>query len=414
MSNTLFKITNFGPIRNATIETRRYNFFIGRTSSGKSVAAKLITISHEFDFRVIADGDFASFEKMLRKYNIDFVFKDDTEISIKEDSAYWIIKKNSFKTNYDSEDLRELQKTDYTELLKSLKSGLKGDPHLLKDFLGAFSILISDNDADLKHLSKEKQASLQLFIFGALKGFVYDPVYIPSERILLSIMKESVFSLLRFGGSIPESIVKFGSRYEQAKGKFKNLDMDFMNIRVSFSKEEDKIVILNDQTEVDFLHASSGLQSVIPLWAVLQSVFNQHMQHEHIVIEEPELNLFPTQQVALIRKIIAGMNHQKKCNIVFTTHSPYILSVIDNMILANEIYKKAKEKKDLQKEITKVVSKNEFIDFEEVASYGFSDDGTVVDIRDVENRLTGAINIDQASNETSQIFSRLLDIEDEL
>ena len=107
------------------------------------------------------------------------------------------------------------------------------------------------------------------------------------------------------------------------------------------------------------------------------------------------------------------MNHQK-CNIVFTTHSPYILSVIDNMILANEIYKKAKDKKDIQNKITNIVSKKEFIDFGEVASYGFNDDGTVDDIRDVESRLTGAINIDQASNETNRVFSRLLDIEDEL
>lgn len=413
MSNISLEIHNFGPLSKANIETRRYNFFIGRTSSGKSVVAKLITISYEYDFRSIADGDFASFEKMLNKYNIDFEFKDDTEIIIKEDRIYWIIKKNSFKTNNDSENLRELQKTDYSELIKRLKSRKKDYSRLLKDFMDAFSILMSDNDTEWNQLSKEKQDSLQLFIFGALKGFVYDPVYIPSERILLSIMKDSVFSLLRFGSSIPESIVKFGSRYEQAKGKFKNLDMDFLNIRVSFSKEEDKIVFLNDQTVVDFLHASSGLQSVIPLWTVLQSVFSQHLQHEHIVIEEPELNLFPTQQVALIRKIISGMNHQK-CNIVFTTHSPYILSVIDNMILANEIYKKAKDKKDIQNKITNIISKKEFVDFEEVASYGFNDDGTVVDIRDVESRLTGAINIDQASNETNRIFSRLLDIEDEL
>lgn len=412
MDNISLTIKDFGPIRSANIKTRRYNFFIGRTSSGKSVAAKLITISHEYDFRSIADGDFASFEKMLRKYNIDFEFKEDTEINIKEGSTYWTIKNGSFKTNYDSEDLRELQKTDYSSLIKRLKEDKK-DPQLLNGFMEVFSTIMSDKDTDWENLPKEKQDLMQLIFFGALKGFVYDPVYIPSERILLSIIKGSVFTLLRFGGSVPESIVKFGSRYEQAKAKFKNLDMDFMNIRVSFSKDEDKIHILDDETEVDFLHASSGLQSVIPLWTVLQSVFSQHMRHENIVIEEPELNLFPTQQVALIRKIISEMNHQK-CNIVFTTHSPYILSVIDNMILANEIYKKAKDKKNLKKEIINIVSKEEFIDFSEISSYGFNDDGTVVDIRDTENLLTGAVNIDQASNETSRIFSKLLEIEDEL
>lgn len=412
MRNIILVIKNFGPIRSAHIETKRYNFFIGSTSSGKSVAAKLITISNEYDFRTITDGDFETYEKMLKKYNIDFNFKKDTEIIIKEENTFWEIKKDSFKTNNNSEDLRDLQKTDYKESIKKLKSSNEGDARLTQLFIDAMSIIMSNDNTDLKRLSKEQQDAIQFLLFGTLKGFIYDPVYIPSERILLSIMKNSVFTLLRSGGSIPDSIVKFGSRYEQAKSNIKELDMDFMDIHVSFSSEEDKIQ-LKDNTEVDFFHASSGLQSVIPLWTVIQSVFSQHIKHEHIVVEEPELNLFPTHQVALIRKIISGMN-KNNSNIVITTHSPYILSVIDNMILANDIYNNAKENKNIQKKITNIVKKNEFIDFNDVASYCFDNKGNVTDIRDVENHSTGAVNIDQASNETSQVFFKLMKIEDEL
>ena len=349
------------------------------------------------------------------KYNIDFEFKEDTEINIKDGKTFWKIKKDSFKTNNDSESLRDLQNTDYKESIKKLESSIMGDARLAQVFADAFSMIISKENTDWNRVSKEQQDAIQLLLFGTLKGFVFDPVYIPSERILLSIIKNSVFTLLRSGESIPESIIRFGSRYERAKSMIKNLDLDFMDIRISFSKENDKI-ILKDKTEVDFLHASSGFQSVIPLWTVLQSVFSQHINHEHIVIEEPELNLFPTQQVALICKIISGMNNNnnKKSKIVITTHSPYILSVIDNMILANDIYNKAKGNKTIQNKITNIVKKNEFISFKDVASYGFNDDGTVTDIRDIENHFTGAMDIDKASNETSQIFFKLMEIEDEL
>lgn len=412
MSNISLSIKNFGPIRIANIETKRYNFFIGRTSSGKSVAAKLITISNEFDFRTIQDDDFEAFVKMLGKYNIDFKFKDDTEIKIKENDKYWIIKKDVFKTNNKSEDFIELKKANNKELLDQFKSFLASGSTLVNEFTNSILTLLSSGDIDKSKLSKEQVEYLRLILWGAFKGFIYDPIYIPSERILLSIMKNSVFTLLHSGGSVPESIVKFGSRYEQAKSKIKDLDMDFMDVRVSFSKDEDKI-LLKDLTEVDFLHASSGLQSIIPLWTVLQNELSQDMYHPFIVVEEPELNLFPIQQVALIREIISKM-HNTKSSIVFTTHSPYILSVVDNMILADDIYKKAKGNKKKQTEITNIVSKKEFIPFKDIASYGFNDDGTVVDIRDIENHLTGAISIDQASNETSRIFSKLLDIEDEL
>lgn len=38
------KVINFGAIKSADIEIKKYNFFIGHTSSGKSTIAKLIAI----------------------------------------------------------------------------------------------------------------------------------------------------------------------------------------------------------------------------------------------------------------------------------------------------------------------------------------------------------------------------------
>ena len=54
----------------------------------------------------------------------------------------------------------------------------------------------------------------------------------------------------------------------------------------------------------------------------------------NIVIEEPELNLFPQTQANLIYFILSNVDH-KRDNTVITTHSPYILYAINNCVLAN-------------------------------------------------------------------------------
>ena len=75
-------VKNFGPIKDAHIQTKRYNVLIGNTSTGKSVLAKLISIAYELEFYFIEDGNFAAYTKLLRKYCIDFPFSDSTKIEI--------------------------------------------------------------------------------------------------------------------------------------------------------------------------------------------------------------------------------------------------------------------------------------------------------------------------------------------
>ena len=90
-------IHNFGPIKEADIETKRYTVFIGQTSTGKSVAAKLISIANDSDFMMLEDGDFKGFTGFLAQYSIDFQFHDDTEIVFFRDKASWTIRKDVFK-----------------------------------------------------------------------------------------------------------------------------------------------------------------------------------------------------------------------------------------------------------------------------------------------------------------------------
>ena len=64
-------------------------------------------------------------------------------------------------------------------------------------------------------------------------------------------------------------------------------------------------------------------------------------------LEEPEINLFPTNQLELIRFIISKINQEKGIeNLIITTHSPYILSILNLSILAGKIMKMKPELTD--------------------------------------------------------------------
>ena len=59
-----------------------------------------------------------------------------------------------------------------------------------------------------------------------------------------------------------------------------------------------------------------------------------HATFSNIVIEEPELNLFPTTQVRLLYYLLSRINHTRD-NLLITTHSPYILYALNNCMLAS-------------------------------------------------------------------------------
>ena len=344
-------VHNFGPIKDAHIQTKRYNVLIGNTSTGKSVLAKLISIAYEYEFYVIEDGNFSAFNNLLKRYCIDFVFNKKTKIEIKLSSAHWIISDKSF-----------------TKI---------------------------QNQATI---STDGNAS----------------IYIPAERNLMSIFTNNIFSFLKTGFNIPESVKRFGSLYEAAKSENKTLSVDFMNIKVNFQNENNTITLGDDHTDIRFEQASSGMQSIIPLWAVFQYGINK-TKHSTVIIEEPELNLFPTLQDELVNNLVYQLN-QTDDKILITTHSPYILSVIDNLIYARDVYTKAQNNgnTDLLQRIERVVNPQLMIDYNDVAAYLCQDDGVVIRINDDEMRSTGAYALDKASNVNSNIFNELMSVDNEL
>ena len=88
-------------------------------------------------------------------------------------------------------------------------------------------------------------------------------------------------------------------------------------------------------------NASTGQQNLI---RILQDIFMSMLYNEMIfrVIEEPEAHLHPTTQKHLMH-IIALMRNHIDSQIVLTTHSPYFLTVLKNLLTAGRRSKKNPE-----------------------------------------------------------------------
>lgn len=168
-----------------------------------------------------------------------------------------------------------------------------------------------------------------------------------------------------------------------------------------YSNGEEQIV-LNDGKYVRINFASSGQQECV--W-ILNLLFYYLLQRQRIlfIIEEPESHLFPASQ-KYITELIALVNN---CNhsVVLTTHSPYVLGALNNLLYVNTI----------QSQYTagaqKVIPKSLWLDFRRFDSW-FVQNGTAENCMDSEIHMIQNERIDEISKVINDEFDRILDLQD--
>ena len=230
-----------------------------------------------------------------------------------------------------------------------------------------------------------------------------NPIYIPAERVFFSTISQSIFGLMSSNISLPKWLIDFGAKFEQARNSIKKFHVDFLNAAYEYDDRTDYIELPN-KNKIKLSQASSGLQSVIPLLLVIQyNTGRRKKDRDFFVIEEPELNLYPTSQKELIEFIIGKLNKSED-KLIITTHSPYLLTTIDNLIQAQNVVEQSKE---TSKKVSSLVPEKYWINYNNVSCYYF-DDGTGRSTMDAETKSIGPSNIDNVSDKLSDIFEELL------
>ena len=98
---------------------------------------------------------------------------------------------------------------------------------------------------------------------------------------------------------------------------------------------------------------------------------------------------------------------ESNSKLLMTTHSPYVLTALNNLVKAGEV---AKGKPEEAKNISKIVKKDYWLNYEDVGVY-YINKGKAKNLMNKTNRMIDATAIDDVSDVLDVAFNKLLDIQ---
>lgn len=325
-------IHKFSCIKDMAVEFKRLTVFIGEQAAGKSVTCKLYyfftqafrnvyanCLEKRFKFDVIAK----ELEKEFRLIFPDSAWQNDAfRISWEIDGKKLVVchSRSAKKIRIQCDDY----KVTYEMALKKLSKKDNGQTELT----------LFDENFKLRMWSDEIVSQA----IGSLNLPSVD--YIPAGRSFFSTIQENVFALLSDNIGIDYFLKEFGRRIESRGFRYFRHDpysslREYKNIlhgSYSFDGKEQWIV-RDENHKVRLADASSGQQEVFPLLLLLNQFLHTDISRpRRIVIEEPEAHLFPTAQKEIVELLRNLMQRTKSLGFVITTHSPFILCCLNNLI----------------------------------------------------------------------------------
>ena len=376
-------IKNFGVLKDIDIKLNKTNLFIGANGSGKSVLAKLITIVTSL---TLTEEDL--FQK-FKDFEINFI-EDNTYIELidNEKVLLFILEKKHIKL---SKNIIELQKSNSELNVKKVNIDFK---NIIKDFKTKIKRNSFHNEkvSEIEKSISEIEKSI-LEINNNYKKF--ESQYIPTERNLISLFNQSLSNLLAAGIPLPKALLEFSAQYNSARNEIKELEL--LNMKFESKNGRDRIYYDKDNF-LPLEQSSSGMQSALPLYLTVKYFNNKHL---NIIIEEPELNLFPKAQADTTKFIVENSEN----NLYLMTHSPYILSTLNSLLFA---YKASNKNNILKNKIEKIIPVSQHINPDEFSAY-LLEDGRSIDI--VSKRgLIRADAINDCSDDIDDEFNELMEL----
>lgn len=283
-------------------------------------------------------------------------------------------------------------------------------------------------------------------------------IYIPAERNFIAHFKDP--NILRLTS---ESLLEFLTEFNNAKNEIKDsIELPINNAFVEYDRLNDVIHIKGQDYKIRLHEASSGFQSLVPLFLVswhlansvlLQPEFNsRNMNSKELerfrknllsivnnedltieqkrvavsalsstftkkafinIVEEPEQNLFPKSQWEIL-KILLNFNNQSEGNkLIMTTHSPYIINYLSLSIQADYLKRKIKSKILLEK-LDDIVPLSSTISASDVSIYQLNENGIITKLPNYEGIPSDSNFLNEILREGNHLFDSLLEIEEEI
>ena len=445
------EITNFGPIESASIEIRPTLILIGQQASGKSTIAKLIyyfqTLPSDFFSRFYQSNegkvdttrdliipirekfyDFFGSTFHLPDFEITYYYEDNRFLTLSLTTKKKINARFS-DSFFSQKDLNELR--GYKKMLLQLKAELNNIDNVAK------RVALDDRHLNYLHLLADKINVLfhnehndSLFILAGRNATIgYSETFenilqqniqknieeqghrafqakeqTIDETLMLSFMqrvvkmRQTFINLGNFEGMISHASERLKPQLKLAN----RLIREVLHGQYSNSEYGERIVHPG-KGYVYLKNASSGQQESI---RILQDAFLSIYQGNKLlrIVEEPEAHLFPDSQMSTIQLLILMLNRTASNNLILTTHSPYTLTVINNLIYAAKVGARH------PRQANAIIRKELWLPSEKVSAY-LLQDGKSSDIMDTELGEIKAELIDGISDVINSQYDRLLELD---
>lgn len=161
---------------------------------------------------------------------------------------------------------------------------------------------------------------------------------------------------------------------------------------------------LNENTKLNLITSSSMVQQLSAIILYLKYLAEPG---DLLIIDEPESNLHPEAQFKFV-EIIAKMVNSGLW-VIISTHTPYIVDHINNLLVAHRIKEKL-EQKQIKKELP--VPQECMLNPKFVSAYLFREDGTVESI--IKDDLIDWESFGKITEQVQRIYSQLIELEEEI
>ncbi|WP_395735056.1 AAA family ATPase [Prosthecobacter sp.] len=415
-------VSGFAGLNNIRIELEQFNLLIGPQATGKSILAKLL-----FYFKGVIWHVFTSAQSQQPKRELDQGLLKRFEELFPPQS--W--GKNPFSICYRHNELHieitrehsnksliqiHYSKFFHTELIRIKKALLNSRERSQEDEFERYQVISRLREslgANAREMFGPRASLSQLFI--------------PAGRSFFANLQSSIFTFLSGNNAIDPFLKEFGSFYENIKRtgdqsrrrtddtknyfeETERLIQEILCGKYVTEKGRDYLDVV-DGRRINLGNCSSGQQETLPLALILKRLpfLRGKSGGYSVYIEEPEAHLFPTAQRLILELIALAFNAaESRVQVIITTHSPYVLTALNNLIQAGALYSKAG--KNQMTSLSKLVPKSRAIPISSVAAYSLTRKGCE-SIIDADTELLKTELIDHVSTDLAVQFDELLNLE---
>lgn len=407
------KIKNFGPIKegyqddDGFMDVKKVTVFIGNQGSGKSTVAKLISTFTWIE-KALVRGDF-------NKKSIE--------------------RKNKLKNQY----------LNYHRLENYFKTN--GSDKAVLEYLGdAYSIKYENGSLIIHEVPNNEYELPQI-------------MYVPAERNFIAYVKTPK-ELKLSSDSLKEFLTEFDNAKNEMKGQMK---LPINNVDIEYDKLNDTLNLKGEGFKVKLPEASSGFQSLVPLYlvswflsntinrktessptmttdeierfkkglktvfedktltdeqrraalSVLSSKFNKSAFIN--IVEEPEQNLYPESQRQILNSLLEFNNMNVGNKLIMTTHSPYLIMYLTLAVKGKALIEKCTNyngENGFKTSLSKVIPFDSVVSASDLVIYELDNKGNITKLGNYNGIPSDDNFLNQKMSEGNELFGKLLDIEE--